>query len=49
MFTPIRKIFSFPSHFFFIVYMMFVVQEKCEEGKPIGGQVGDWDDELQKM
>jgi hypothetical protein len=41
MVTLIRKIFSFPSHFFSIVYMMFVVQEECEEGKLIGGQVGD--------
>jgi hypothetical protein len=41
MFTPIRKIFSFPSHSFFIVYLMFVVQEEFKEGKPIGGQVGD--------
>jgi hypothetical protein len=39
--TPVRKIFSFPSHFFFIVYLMFVVQVGCEEGKAIGGQVGD--------
>jgi hypothetical protein len=30
-----------PFHFFFIVYLMFVVQEECEEGKPIGGEVGD--------
>jgi hypothetical protein len=49
MFTPIRKIFSFVSHFFFIVYLMFVVWEECEKIKPIGGQVGDWDDELQIM
>jgi hypothetical protein len=32
--------FSLPI-FFFIVYLMFVVKEECEKGKPIGGQVGD--------